>query len=157
MENKEPKHVYIVGNKHIGFHGHTHDKEIAKAIEKSRDNFEVIKIKNDQYCKDNLSVNTEFMALYDEVLMTAEEEEYFIESFSTFQVDIVYRMKELIKYLDFFKFNDDERNQAIYFIKFLLRCIECIENEERYEEYEDGEIFDNEKAMKWFITNVLDK
>ena len=105
MEKNEPKHVYIFGNELLGFHGHSYDKEQARQIMKYRKGLKKFKIKNDEYCKNNLSVNTEFLSMGEDIHITADEEEYFLQAFDEFKQECArYYIDKLIDLLKHFKF-----------------------------------------------------
>ena len=157
--NNNFKHIYIFGNKHIGFMGHTYNKTDAEEIMKNRKHLKMFKIKNDDYCKQNISMNTEFVKMFDKVFMTADEEEYFIESFVQYQMDVIYFIDILVNNIKYFKLNDKEKPIIDYLLAFLEDYKEYIEKgqylDETCERYD--EMFDTESAQKWFIENVLDK
>lgn len=158
MENRDiPKHVYIFGNKSIGFHGHSYDKADAKNIKKTRKGLHMVKIDNDTACQENLSVNTEFLKLYGDIYVTAEEEEYFIESFQQFQDDSIRHAKQMLNHIQFIKFTSKEQRAIDYLVSFLNGYIEFMEHgryeDENYEWYDN--MFDHEAALRWFVENVL--
>jgi len=157
MENKEPKHVYIFGNKSLGFHGHTYYKDEAKKILKARKGLKVKKIKNDKYCKAVLSVNTEFINYYEGTYVTCDEEEYFLESFQQFQQDVLKQIDTLIDNIKFFKLTEEEK----YLMKYLIDYLLDYQDYMLRGQYEDGgeayeSLFNNSEAMRWFVANVLD-
>ena len=154
---QDPKYVYIFGNDTLGFHGHTYDKDDVKKILKNRKHLKVKKIKNDNYCKAVLSVNTEFIDQYRPSYITCDEEEFFIEAFTQFKQDILKHIDTLVETIKFIKFNDDEKQLINFLITYLLDYQEYMLNGQ----YEDGgelyeTLFNNTEAMKWFVANVLD-
>lgn len=153
------KNIYIFGNKHVGFLGHTYSKTDAKEIMENRKHLKMFKIKNDDYCKQHLSINTEFVKIFDKVFMTANEEEFFIESFIQYQSDVIYYIDILFNNIKYFKFDNKEKHIIDNLLSFLEGYKNYI-NEGQYLD-EDGEIydamFDTESAQKWFIENILDK
>lgn len=160
MEKNEPKHVYIFGNELLGFHGHSYDKEQARQIIKYRKGLKKFKIKNDEYCKNNLSVNTEFLSMGEDIHITADEEEYFLQAFDEFKQECArYYIDKLIDLLKHFKFNDKEKYAIKYLIDYLCDFQDYIIRGQ-YEDDADSELyyemFDTEVAMRWFIKNVLD-
>ena len=157
MENKEPKHVYIFGNKTLGFHGHTYDKEDVDKILEARKHLKVKKIKNDDYCKSVLSVNTEFIHYYEGTCVTCDEEEYFLESLQQFQKDVLKQIDVLVENAKLFKLNDEEKHLMKFLITYLLDYQDYMlrgQYEDDGEAYES--LFNNNEAMKWFVANVLD-
>ena len=157
--NNNFKKVYIFGNERIGFHGHTYYKEYADKISKNRKNLDMVKVKNNDYFKENLSVNTEFLKLDENIFMTADEEEYFIESFNQFTLDVIVYINDLLEEIKYFKFNKTEENYIHYLLRYLLDYKEYIlhgQYEVDDEDEEHEEPFDTVAAMKWFVKNVLD-
>lgn len=160
--SEKSKHVYIIGNENIGFLGHTYDKDMAKSIVNKRKRLEYRKIKNDEWCKENLSVNTEFMEIYENAFVTASEQEYFFESFNQFQLDVIYYIDRLIKNIKYIRLTDKEKDKVgplLYFLAEYKYFILEGQYDEDLEECVDSDLdsrFNNEAALKWFIKNSLD-
>lgn len=159
-KNPEPKYVYIFGNDKVGFHGHSYDKDDAKNIEKSRKGLKMVKVKNDKHCKETLSINTEFLSCYGDIYVTANEEEFFIESFQQFQDDSIHTIDRLIEQLRYLRFNKKEKQLIEYFVSYLLDYQDFMVrgryediDEDEYEKYDA--LFNDEAALRWFVENVL--
>lgn len=157
MEKTEPKHVYIFGNNSLGFHGHTYYKPDVKKILKARKHLKVKKIKNDDYCKSVLSVNTEFIDYYENTYVTCDEEEYFLEAFDQFKRDVLNHIDTLVENIVYFKLNEEERQFVKYLIDYLLDYQDYMLNGQYCDDGETYEnMFNNSEAMRWFVANVLD-
>ena len=158
-KNNDPKNVYIFGNNTIGFHGHTYSKEIAKHVSNTRKSLKMVKIKNDEYCRNNLSVNTEFFEVTnDGKFVTADEEQYFLESFNQFQLDVIYYIDIIFNNIKYFKFDEKEKYIVNSLLIFLLDYKDFIMNGQFEDEGIDiyDKLFNTDSAMNWFIENVLD-
>jgi len=150
-----PKNIYIFGNDQIGFLGFTDKKEYAKKILKVRSGLERFKIKYDDHCKDNLSINNEFIEVADNVFMTANEEEYYLESFSSFQQDVSMSCERLIEYSKIFRWKDDELEYINNLINYINDYIYYLMIGQYSEEDEDDGIFDTDKTLEYFMKYAL--
>mgnify|MGYP003306381307 CR=1 FL=1 len=158
IDRSDPKHVYIFGNNFVGFHGFTYDKNTANLIKKTRKRFKCHKIKNDERCQNHLSINEEFIILYDNIVMTATEEEFYIESFDQYKIDSIRIIRDFIENIKCFRWSKEEKEYINFLINYLKDFSDYMSNDQ-YEddEYDDRLIFDVEESMRWFIANVLDK
>lgn len=156
------KHVYIFGNKHQGFIGYTFYKDLAKSILENRKHLKMFKIKNDKRCRRRLTVNNEYIQLFDDVFMTCDEEQYYLESFDQFKLDSMTYIDILYENINKFRFTDEEKHYIKYLMGFLIYYKNYVKgmlyeyNDDYYDEFDDS-MFNNHAAAKWFVKEVLDK
>ena len=159
MLKMKDKYVYIFGDENLGmFHGYTHDKNIAKAIKDKRKHLTCYKIKDDEKFNARVSLNDEFVT-YDDTILTCNEEIYFIESFGQFQQDSARWIQLLSKNIKYFNWNEEELPFINYLMEYLTSYSEFILHGQYQDEYCDfdiNELYDINKAIKWFVENILD-
>ena len=156
MDNKDSKHVYIFGNKSIGFLGFTYDKEEYKRISENRKQLDSVKVKNSKFYKENLSINNEFVEVAKDTFMTADEENYFLESFSQFQLDVVRDIDTLCENIKYFNLSSKEKYIVSYLLKYLLDYKQFILHDKYEEDYDEYDYFDIDVAAKYFVEHVLE-
>jgi len=155
MKDPNIKFIYLLGNDKIGFHSHTHDKEIAKKFAKQRDG--VYKIKKVKYTKklyETLSCNTELVTHDGENYMSAIEEEYYFDSFAQWESDILHYIKYFLKYDKYIKYTKSEKKRMKELHNFLKHYIKY-----RNDVYDNGydietPLYNTEVTTKWYIDHI---
>lgn len=152
---KEPKWIYIFGNYYSGFVGYTANKEMAKRIKKYRYDLDCHKIKYNKDLVDHLSVNDKMFEICENSFMSAIEEEYYGNSFAQLKIDVSCYINHISEWYKYIKWSDEEKEIIDVFITFLNDYVDYLRLAESDDDLSEDDIFDNEKAIKYFIKHVL--
>lgn len=157
--NTDPKHVYLIGNDIVGFHSHSFDKDQVKAFCKQRKNhYHVKKVKFTKKLKENLSVNTELCTLDGIHILSAIEEDYFLESWGQWQDDIrLHFIDEFLKYDKCIKYDKDEKKDNKELHKFLKGYISYMQYVYDNDiDFDEHKFYNYHNVLEFYIKYILE-
>lgn len=159
MRGKTKKQKYYLIGKGNSLYAFSYGKYDAERICFQRKGYRYKKLKDKDADEliENSSLSEIVQVVGTNVLMSMDEENYFLESFGQYQSDVVCWFDKILERLKFIKYTNEDAEYIAPVIKEMHEYVVGMKTGTLFESEDSTgmEYWDYEEAAKWFLKNVI--